>query len=1132
MIFDIVYCVLILKCFTPIIISIPYLLLVFLVYFQVHSAVSQSGPTCAICLAGKFKTNYGVEPCMNCYPNTYSNKSGAYSDSTCLPCPSNTNSRAGSPSRANCLCNPGWTGVDGGPCSPCALDTYKNSSGSAPCTACPAGSFAVEASDTLSNCSCKAGFQWEASEGLTCTACPPGKYNPLNNSVSQNECVSCPSGSVSDPASDELTDCSQCTAGTYTSATADTCEACPASSVSPAASINRSACLCNAGYSGQDGGECLPCPADTYKTGVGERASTAVCSDQTGVGGSIWMDASGASCAYYDTYPEDCGLHESTQYCCACRGVPGSYWTNVISNDSYHAEWLRNRDSTWRYDTSVWARSACAACPANSAGAPAGSVSATACLCKAGYSGPDGGECTACPAGKYKDTAGSAACVCLPGSIELDSKESCSLCLEHHYCPDQTREIQCPPHSHSPAGSVSLANCSCVAGFFGPPGACEVCAVNTYCEGGLEYTPCPANSSTYGLQQRNRSSECECLSGFHRVDETCVECASGSFCFDETMFRCPQNASSPRGSSACTCDPDFQARASETGALACEACPLHLVCPGGGAPVEVCALGALNRGGDCVCGEGLICTGLFSCSGNATACVCQAGYEPVLGAPAPAGGAPECAPCRLGYSKPVTGGAPCQPCPIGQFSNATAGSACTVCAHVVLELGVAGATTTPESASTSIANCTCLAGHYRDGGLCAACVAGKYKPEKSFEACLKCGTAALKHHYGKNETGAVSSAHCVQCPAFSGNDERLVDGGLVMDSVAKCLCFAGHDTWSTEACERCGNYTFKTGYSNADCRSCEADSYWISRNQPCITCSLPSSDGAAPHSVAINARNHSERWGQGEQDCACRMGYERIHDQCHQCAAGSYRGQPELEAGVRLCTKCGPDHFQPQGGAEECVQCPASSSFNGTGAVRPQDCLCDDGHYWVDGACSPCPAGTFKKWSAHMSVAENTAVCAPCAPDTYSLGTASACTSCAANMFAAEGADSAEKCYCNAGFGVVSDPGACEPCPNATYWGGGAVPRQRCPPCPQNKTSPVGSEAEADCRCVPGHGVASDSSPSEPCLPCVSGSFAPGGNRPCESCGWGTVTEPAQAAAGPESCRCDAGRGLIETDAS
>ena len=38
------------------------------------------------------------------------------------------------------------------------------------------------------------------------------------------------------------------------------------------------------------------------------------------------------------------------------------------------------------------------------------------CACIAGYTGPNGGTCTACEEGKYKDSPGPAACSTCPGN--------------------------------------------------------------------------------------------------------------------------------------------------------------------------------------------------------------------------------------------------------------------------------------------------------------------------------------------------------------------------------------------------------------------------------------------------------------------------------------------------------------------------------------------------------------------------------------------------------------------------------------------------------------------------------------------------------------------------------------------
>ena len=54
-------------------------------------------------------------------------------------------------------------------------------------------------------------------------------------------------------------------------------------------------------------------------------------------------------------------------------------------------------------------------CPANS-NSPAGSDALTDCTCNAGFTGPDGGPCSQCAAGKYKSMTGSEACSSCPAN--------------------------------------------------------------------------------------------------------------------------------------------------------------------------------------------------------------------------------------------------------------------------------------------------------------------------------------------------------------------------------------------------------------------------------------------------------------------------------------------------------------------------------------------------------------------------------------------------------------------------------------------------------------------------------------------------------------------------------------------
>jgi len=77
----------------------------------------------------------------------------------------------------------------------------------------------------------------------------------------------------------------------------------------------------------------------------------------------------------------------------------------------------------------------CRACPANTNSA-AGSDAVTDCLCNAGYTASsDGMACSACPADTYKANAGTGSC------------------------------SACPDHMVSAPGSDSLSDCTCKEGY-------------------------------------------------------------------------------------------------------------------------------------------------------------------------------------------------------------------------------------------------------------------------------------------------------------------------------------------------------------------------------------------------------------------------------------------------------------------------------------------------------------------------------------------------------------------------------------------------------------------------------------------------------------------------------------------
>ena len=140
------------------------------------------GP-CEECVAGTYKDINGSAACTPCPQGKFSTATGATNVETCRGCPSNANSNDGAPNITHCVCNPGFTGPDGGPCEACATGTYKDLNGTAECSHCPAGTFSPETGKTSDS---------------ACHACPshsysaPGTPDPSMLGLDQaNKCALC-----------------------------------------------------------------------------------------------------------------------------------------------------------------------------------------------------------------------------------------------------------------------------------------------------------------------------------------------------------------------------------------------------------------------------------------------------------------------------------------------------------------------------------------------------------------------------------------------------------------------------------------------------------------------------------------------------------------------------------------------------------------------------------------------------------------------------------------------------------------------------------------------------------------------------------------------------------------------------
>jgi hypothetical protein len=380
-------------------------------------------------------------------------------------------------------------------------------------------------------------------------------------------CEACSSGKYKDAIGSAA--CNLCPAGKYSGTSAANkaalCLSCPSGARSASGSTSLNHCICNSGYTGPDGGTCVACVAGKFKTSNGTAACTQCAAGKYSASTALATDA----CA-------DCG-------------------SNTYSSQD---------------------NAQCVACPSYTRSAVSSSLQ-TDCNCNAGYTGPDGGTCTACSAGKFKPTNGSDACTqCAVG------KYVGSLGATYDQC------VLCPRNSTSPAGSDVISNCICDAGTTGiahtgsclpceagkfkaaaGSAACALCSAGTYSTAGLSAcTQCPTGGTS--LEGSREVADCKCNLGYTGPPgQACVACQAGKY-------------------------------KDVTGTASCSACPIN--------------------------------TTSADASSARTHCICIAGHMGNDGT--------VCSACREGYYKSATGSAPCANCPLGTISTQSATTSCATCA--------------------------------------------------------------------------------------------------------------------------------------------------------------------------------------------------------------------------------------------------------------------------------------------------------------------------------------------------------------------------------------------------------------------------------------------------------------------
>ncbi len=453
--------------------------------------------------------------CSPCGQGKFKNVTGSGS---CTSCDANANSPVASPSSSSCLCNAGYTGPDGGSCSACEQGKFKASTGSGSCTSCDANANSPEASPSSVSCLCNAGYT--GPDGGSCSACGQGKYKSLTGSAS---CLSCVAGKFStSTAATDATVCTSCEQGKYSATVGATsessCTFCQDGQGSPAGSDAQS--------------DCYDCTAGKYS----RQAPTGIlaCTDCAAGSYALWSKTS--YCTYCDsgTYSGTLGLATKCTFCPSGKSHSNQSATSVSQCVDCVAGKYSSQQESWLSWFSR-RRSFCASCPAGKS-SPAGSDASSDCQnCQAGKSSDAGSTCVDCAAGKYSSSTGASYCSnCAGGKTSpagSDASSDCTDCPVAKFSYWGETCTNCNHGKTSPARSDAWSDCTnCAAGKYSP-GAGQDC------------TNCAAGKYSVTAGATSEASCTACVAGKY---STTAGASSEASCTD-----CSANTKSAAGASSC-----------------------------------------------------------------------------------------------------------------------------------------------------------------------------------------------------------------------------------------------------------------------------------------------------------------------------------------------------------------------------------------------------------------------------------------------------------------------------------------------------------------------------------------------------------------------------------------------------
>jgi hypothetical protein len=728
---------------------------------------------------------------------------------------------------------------------------------------------------------------------------------------------------------------------------------CPPNSVSPPQSTLSSACVCNPGYSGNNGFVCVACEQNTFCVGGNTPPQGCPYLYATSPAESSSVLACTCNAGYFGQPGQECRECTEGSYCAgggsitACPGaiagiysVPGAtsveqcvcasgyYLKNVLVGETLVNQCTVCDPGTFKVapgneqctqcEVGLYGivsgssdENSCKQCP-DFTTSIAGSNTVLNCVCIEGYfSLVNGVECTGCVQGSYKSTKGTGlctSCVTSTYSITINATHE-SACLG------------CPEKNWSPARSDALLDCICIAGYtadtdgvpcnaciagtyknFTGVGLCTQCPANTFGDvvaaNAISYcTGCP--SLTNSVKGTSNVQGCICDPGYSGAHGgPCAPCGIGVWCYGGEIHACtatnPFMTSVPLSSRLqdCTCGPGSVTYNTDS----CAACSPGYYCSGGSAS-EICPNDSTSDAQSSL-KEHCICDGGFEGNpgGPCTLCIentfCSGGEMdtcPLNSFSVSGSSVRESCICRSGYFG--LNGGNCTQCPVNSYC--LGGETATSCANAYLVSPVA---------STSSNACICQDGYYGEAnGACTICPKGSW-----------C------------RGGAINPCNVNATTIDVGNFD-----------VSSCLCEKGFTYASLGACKSCDPGEYKTDVGQHECSVCQAGTYSSSIAAISILTCLP-----CPANTVSVAHTESQL------ACSCEKGYTGIGGIfCVACIAGTFK---EF-SGPDLCVNCQSNTYSSVVAATLSATCLPCSAYSNSyaGSQTPTACICQGGYHDV-----------------------------------------------------------------------------------------------------------------------------------------------------------------------------------------